>query len=250
MAKTSAIRKSRTVANPLEAWQSADGEWEWRVLEKKSEIIWECAVKSPHTFGSWEYGDVYAQTVTANKRVFVDLGFGSGYFADLVPVAIASEINVPDPSEPQAILSPEICPFLCQYFVEDNMSFHCTDEQAEIIFFFSTSFNDCPTVLSSDWGIQYGEEELGQFHFDILIYDQPDDPLTIPFFYNTTDEKHRYEMSQLVEQETLSFFALAHHNKSLIFFDSRFLTLPEDLRRDLAPIVRESLLRASVAKET
>ena len=243
--KTSGSNKPRTMDTPLEIWKSADGEWEWRVLEKKSDLVWECAVKSPNTFGSWEYGDVYTHTVTANERTFVDLGFGPDYFADLIPIAIGTEIDVPDPNEPQTLLRPEMFPFLCQYFKEDNMSFHCPDEQGEIMFFFNPPFEDCPTVLGSNWGIQYGGEELGQFQFDLLVYDQPDDPLTIPFFFDTTDEKHRYEMSQLVEQETLPFFALALHDQSLIFFDSLFLTLPDDLRRDLAPVIRDSLLHAS-----
>jgi len=99
--------------------------------------------------------------------------------------------------------------------------------------------------VTSKWGFAYGEEQVGHFHFDLVVYDQPNDPLTIPFFFDTTDEEHRYEMSRLVEQETLPFFALALQGKSLIFFDSIFLTLPDDLRRDLAPVIRDSLLHTS-----
>lgn len=248
--KTTDPNKPRTVANPLEIWKSADGEWEWRVLRKKSDSIWECAVKSPNTFGSWEYGDVYAQTVTAYERTFVDLGFGLGYFTDIIPTVIGTEIDVPDPGEPQTLLRPEMFPFLCDYFKEDNMSFHCPDDQGKIMFFFNPPLENCPIVLGSKLGIRYSGEIPGRFQFDLLVYDQPDDPLTVPFFFNTMDETHRYEMSQLVEQDTLPLFALALQGQSLIFFDSRFLTLPDDLRRDLAPLIRDSLLRASVVKET
>lgn len=234
--------------NPLEIWKSADGEWEWRVLKKRSAFIWGCAVKSPGTFGSWEYGDVHAQTVTANMRTFVDLGFGPGYFADLIPEAIGTKIEVPDPSESQKSLRPEAFPFLCDYFKEESMSFHCPNEQAKVEFFFSLLLEDCPTVLGADWGIQYGGEEKGQFQFNLLVYDRPDDPLTIPFFFTTANEMHRYEMSQLVEQDALQFFALALQDHSLMFFAARSVALPDDFRRDLAPVIRDSLLQSSVSE--
>jgi hypothetical protein len=58
--------KARPVDKPYKIFQS-DG-WEWRVLkayqtpekEKTNQYArWYCAVKSPFTFGSWEYGDTY-----------------------------------------------------------------------------------------------------------------------------------------------------------------------------------------------
>jgi len=134
--KTLGSHKPRTVANPVEIWKSTDGEWEWRVLKKKSDLIWECAVKSLDTFGSWEYGDVYAQTVTANERTFVDLGLSPEYFADLIPTAIGAEIEIPDSSHSGVILPPKMFPYLCQYFTEDSMSFHCPDAKGQIVFFF------------------------------------------------------------------------------------------------------------------
>lgn len=68
------MAKKRPVDNPYEIWKSANGEWEWRVLKKwqaddfKQYARWYCAVKSPHTFGSWEYGDVYAADVRRVAR--------------------------------------------------------------------------------------------------------------------------------------------------------------------------------------
>ena len=63
--------KSKTVSidNPYEVYTdpSYPG-WEWRVLkhyqtpEKEASNTYArvyCAVKSPYTFGSWEYGDTY-----------------------------------------------------------------------------------------------------------------------------------------------------------------------------------------------
>ncbi len=245
-----AKNKPHTLAHPWEIWQSADGEWEWRVLKKKSDLIWECAVKSPNTFGSWEYGDVYAETVTANNCTYIDRGFSPNYFADLIPVTIGTEIKVPNPDQPQTPLHPETFPFLCQYFAEDSMSFHCPDEQGRLLFFFNPPWEACHKVLEVNWGIEYSGQGPQHFGFDLLIYDEPEDPLTIPFVFNTTDERHRYEMSQIVEQETLPFFILARQNQSLFYYDSRFITLPEELLLDLGPAIRESLLKVAVAPDT
>ena len=66
--------KTRPVDKPYEVWKadSPDGEWEWRILKKWQKpskektnpyARWFCAVKSPNTFGSWEYGDTYAREI-------------------------------------------------------------------------------------------------------------------------------------------------------------------------------------------
>ena len=68
------MAKTRPVDNPYEiwTWESPDGVWEWRVLKKWQKpskeaenpyARWFCAVKSPHTYGSWEYGDTYVRDV-------------------------------------------------------------------------------------------------------------------------------------------------------------------------------------------
>ena len=67
--------KMRKVDNPYEVWQSFDGSWTWNVLkkyqspEKEAEnpyARWMCAVKSPFTYGSFEYGDTYVREIKAN----------------------------------------------------------------------------------------------------------------------------------------------------------------------------------------
>ncbi len=64
--------KRRDVENPYEVWISHDGTWEYRVLKKYQSpekeaqnpfARWHCAVKSPYTHGSWEYGDTYVKDV-------------------------------------------------------------------------------------------------------------------------------------------------------------------------------------------
>jgi len=64
--------KERKVEEPYEVWKTADGSWEWRVLKKwqvdddKLYARWFCAVKSPYTFGRFEYGDVYVKEIKEN----------------------------------------------------------------------------------------------------------------------------------------------------------------------------------------
>ena len=66
--------KERKVDNPYEIWRSADGTWEWRILKKWQEdddkpyARWFCAVKSPMTFGSYDYGDVYVKDIKEFAR--------------------------------------------------------------------------------------------------------------------------------------------------------------------------------------
>lgn len=75
-----ACSKSRKVDDPYEIWigyGKTEG-WEWRVLkkyqtpEKEAEnpyARWFCAVKSPFTYGSWEYGDTYIKDVVGYARM-------------------------------------------------------------------------------------------------------------------------------------------------------------------------------------
>lgn len=64
--------KTRKVDNPYEIWRTLDRSWEWRVLKKwqiddnKPYARWFCAVKSPMTYGQWEYGDVYVKEIKDN----------------------------------------------------------------------------------------------------------------------------------------------------------------------------------------
>lgn len=67
--------KMRKIDNPYEIWENASAGWTWKVLkkyqnpEKEKEnpyARWYCAVQSPFTFGSWEYGDVYVKDIKDN----------------------------------------------------------------------------------------------------------------------------------------------------------------------------------------
>jgi len=66
------MAKTRPLDNPYEIWQV--GDWEWRVLKKwqaddnKQYARWYCAVKSPYTYGEYEYGDTYASEVKEMAR--------------------------------------------------------------------------------------------------------------------------------------------------------------------------------------
>ena len=59
----------RPINNPYEVWQLDSWEWEWRVLKKwqvnddEPYARWFCAVRSPYTHGTWDFGDVYVQDI-------------------------------------------------------------------------------------------------------------------------------------------------------------------------------------------
>jgi hypothetical protein len=62
--------KTRDVQQPYAVFVM--GDWEWRVLkryqtaenEKKNPYaVWFCAVQTPMTYGSWEYGDTYISDI-------------------------------------------------------------------------------------------------------------------------------------------------------------------------------------------
>ena len=64
--------KTVSVDEPYEIYVNDMAGFEWRVLKKYQNeeneaknpyARWYCAVKSPYTYDSWEYGDVYAQDV-------------------------------------------------------------------------------------------------------------------------------------------------------------------------------------------
>ena len=64
--------KTRKVDEPYEIWSDELSGFEWRVLKKYQNreneaknpfARWFCAVSSPYTWGSWEYGDVYVKEI-------------------------------------------------------------------------------------------------------------------------------------------------------------------------------------------
>ena len=66
--------KTRPVDNPYQTY--TQGDWEWRVLkhyqtpEKERENQYArvfCAVRSPMTWGAWEYGDTYCHDIPSYK---------------------------------------------------------------------------------------------------------------------------------------------------------------------------------------
>ena len=73
--------KTREVDKPYAVYKSnLLPDWEWRVLktykskeseEKDSYARWFCAVKSPMTYGSWEYGDTYISDILQVSRCYL-----------------------------------------------------------------------------------------------------------------------------------------------------------------------------------
>jgi hypothetical protein len=70
MASKNKEGKTREVELPYAIFKM--GDWEWRVLKryqnmeneaKNQYAIWFCAVRSPLTYNSWEYGDTYVNDI-------------------------------------------------------------------------------------------------------------------------------------------------------------------------------------------
>ena len=71
MATKNLCGKTRPLDNPYEVWRNNSG-WEWRILKRYQSPENEaknpyarvmCAVKSPFTYGSFEYGDTYIRDI-------------------------------------------------------------------------------------------------------------------------------------------------------------------------------------------
>jgi hypothetical protein len=73
------LRKTAKLETPHATFANPAAGWEWRVLKvnqpKRSPFsratyaTWYVAARSPHTFGSWEYGDTYAVDVISTGRL-------------------------------------------------------------------------------------------------------------------------------------------------------------------------------------
>lgn len=70
--------KTRPVENPYEIYENPAAGWEWRVLKhyaseerEKTDVYARvfCAVKSPMTYGDYEYGDVYLREIKQNAML-------------------------------------------------------------------------------------------------------------------------------------------------------------------------------------
>ncbi|MCC7144264.1 MAG: hypothetical protein IT349_19385 [Candidatus Eisenbacteria bacterium] len=84
MAVKNLYGKSRKVADPY--WVLIAGDWTWKVLKlyKSPESSLKdpfsrafCAVSSPHTFGSYDLGDVYVKDIPGLDRVLRGLALNA-----------------------------------------------------------------------------------------------------------------------------------------------------------------------------
>ncbi len=70
--------KTRPIDQPYEVWRR--GDWEWRVLkkyqspeaeEKNPFARWFCGVRSPFTYGEFEFVDVYIKDIKNHAEMVV-----------------------------------------------------------------------------------------------------------------------------------------------------------------------------------
>jgi hypothetical protein len=71
-------RRMVKATNPYEVWMSSDGTWVWLILKKNQADDYKpyasamCAVTSPATFGSADYGDTYLAEIRAHAHQIED----------------------------------------------------------------------------------------------------------------------------------------------------------------------------------
>ena len=72
------IGRTAAILDPWASLQHDGNDWEWRILKaykqgstsrKDRYARFHCAVMSPHTYGSWEMGDVYCVDIIGKWRI-------------------------------------------------------------------------------------------------------------------------------------------------------------------------------------
>lgn len=111
----------------------------------------------------------------------------------------------------------------------------------------TSSQKNVPAYWNPIGGFSYEREEQHALKIHLLIYDRLDDPLRVPFFYNLKEPRHAYEALQLVEQGLLFFYLLTLQNDKLGFVERRSIYLPEDLKQELATVIKTILLEVRTA---
>ena len=196
-------------------------------------------------------GEIYlVGTVTINdsETLGIETELSSDFFGDVRPPTCRTNIELPNPEQPRTALWPESFPLLCDYFIENGMSFHAADLHGDIVLFSSNALEECPIVLQSQWGFTCETPEPEYLHLNLVIHDVPGDPLSIPFVFNATNPQHAYEMIRLVEQEVISFNLLTVHDNNLYLFEQRKVQIPEDFREIIAMYARDALRNVQAAK--
>lgn len=143
MAVKNLCGKTREVNEPYEIWKAESTGYEYRVLKKHSgDLIWNCAVKSPSTYDSWEYGDVYVSQIKANSyQTYVDYTVASSRstFEAII------EFFVDDKWEFEVVEGFEI---LKMYHAGEKGSWLClavSGEERQHVTFYSVLPYDAPT---------------------------------------------------------------------------------------------------------
>lgn len=183
--------------------------------------------------------------------LFADEEQNSDFFAGVRPARIYHHWAMPDSQKPRTAMAAENFPFFHDYFDENGMSFHCSNHEADLVLFFSVAPKECPTILKAPWGMSWEQTNPHTLIVNLLIFDQPEDPLITPFIFNfkcpEMAAQNIYDAVRLVEQETISVSILARQGDALAFFDSKCLQVPDDVRADLAVAIRQMFFDAQAS---
>lgn len=229
----------RSIDKPYEIWQSKDANWIWKVLKKKNDgLIWHCAVQSPNTYGSWEYGDVYSNQITTNSsRIYIDpeIDMFSHFRENSYHIAM----DLPQHDGDIILLNKFEYDFLHNYFQENGMSYHYPNSTGDVTFLLSIEPEQIESIVDSPKSISISPMRENRFEFYLVIKDDPDNPLLIPFIFGLDDDQHRYEMVKITEQENLNFHVLSKINGEI--YSIYIITIPasNDFQLEISSIFIE-----------
>jgi hypothetical protein len=163
------------------------------------------------------------------------------FFANVRPARVGTPIALPDPAQPRTWLPRERFPDLVEYFVDlDGNTFHVPDRQGNLHLVFRVEQQDCLAAWNAEmWMVEWERTGEHRFSVTLVIHDQADDPLRVPFGFSLEQPDQAHDAAQLIEQEEIPIYLLVAMDGGLGFFDRRVIHLPDEFRRSLGRALRD-----------
>jgi hypothetical protein len=155
-----------------------------------------------------------------------------------VPERYCNAYAVPlDPTAANVALDP-IRPDLRSYFGSGGELLHQANRNGDLELFVMT---DTPHEWrTANWGIQVAEAANNRLVVELVVYDDPESPLLLPFIFSLADTEARYNAAALCEQPVIPVFVLTNRHGHLLQAYCREITLPAEARSQLRSAAREA----------
>jgi hypothetical protein len=245
----------RDRSKPYEIWKTRGGAFEWRVLKKykpdddAAGARWYCAVKTPATQDTYEYGDVDPDMVRPiARRVFMEPAVDTAQcgLPPVEPFLVAEyfpHLVAPGKGKP-GVLSE----YLSQYFTEPGMSLHGTDLTGDVKFFSWLPCGECEGAIAAGWEMRLERTGPGALRLVLAVADDPEHPLQVPFLFDCGESGHRFDLVRFLQQNLTSFYILTKTDGDLEVFGRRNMLLDSALRMEMA--LQAAVIMAEVKGES